>query len=479
MQGDVTAAASRFITATALDDVPEDVRRAGRHSILDGIGLALAGSRSPAAGIARAEIGDYGIAAGRASVLGSSLRLPARFAAFLNGLAIHADDYDDTQLASKPDRVYGLLTHPTAPVLPPALAIGETVGASGSDLLLAYLVGVEVETKVAEAIDPRHYEAGFHTTGTVGTVGAAAAAARMLRLNARSTSVALGIAASEASGLRESFGTMTKPLHAARAAENGVLAAQLAARGFTAARNILEARRGFFSAAAGGYDPVVAMAFGTPWTFSSPGVSIKPHPSGSLTHPAMTVLADLVSQHALRGEDIAEVRVGTNRHMPNALIHHDPRDRLAAKFSMEFCMAVLCIEGRAGLPEFTDEVVNRPDIREMMGRVRFAVDDEADAAGFNTMTSIVTVSLRDGRVVSGRAAFAKGSPQNPMSEKELLNKFLECAEVGGVDRRSAGHAAEMILRLEAEPGLERIVGLLTPSSVPTPSGPPLGVGDAR
>ena len=472
MQGDVTAAASRFITGTHLDDVPEDVRRAGRHSMLDGIGLALAGSRSPGAEIARAEIGDYGIPAGPASVLGGSLRLPARFAAFLNGLAIHADDYDDTQLATKPDRVYGLLTHPTAPVLPPALALGETVRAGGSDVLLAYLVGVEVETKVAEAIDPRHYEAGFHTTGTVGTIGAAAAAARMLGLDAQSTSVALGIAASEASGLRESFGTMTKPLHAARAAENGVLAAQLAARGFTAARNILEARRGFFSAAGGGYDAEVAVALGKPWTFTSPGVSIKPHPSGSLTHPAMTVLAELISQHGLRGRDIAEIRVGTNRHMPNALIHHDPRDPLAAKFSMEFCMAVLCVEGRGGLPEFTDAVVNRPDIREMMGRVRFEVDEEADAAGFNTMTSIVTVTLRDGRVVSGRAAFAKGSPQNPMSEAELLGKFLECAEVGGVDRDAASHAAELILQMEAQPGLETIVGLLSPSLAPAASGAP-------
>ena len=472
MQGDVTASASRFITGAHLDDVPEDVRRAGRHSILDGIGLALAGSRSSAVEIARAEISAYGIPMGPASVLGGSLRLPARFAAFLNALAIHADDYDDTQLATKPDRVYGLLTHPTAPVLPPTLALGETVGAAGSDVLLAYLVGVEVETKVAEAIDPRHYEAGFHTTGTVGTLGAASASARMLGLDAQTTSVALGIAASEASGLRENFGTMTKPLHAARAAENGVLAAQLAARGFTAARNILEARRGFFSAAGGGYDAGVAVSLGEPWTFASPGVSIKPHPSGSLTHPAMTVLANLISQYGLRGDDIAEVRVGANRHMPNALIHHDPRDPLAAKFSMEFCMAVLCVEGRAGLPEFTDVVVNRSDIRDMMGRVRFEVDEEADAAGFNTMTSIVTVTLRDGRVVSGRAAFAKGSPQNPMSEAELLDKFLECAEVAGVDRGAASHAAELVLRLEAQPGLETIVGLLSPSLAPAASGAP-------
>jgi 2-methylcitrate dehydratase PrpD len=464
MSGDVTVAASQFVSGAALGDVPETVRRAARHSILDGFGLALAGSRAPAAEIARAEVDSYGMADGRASVLGTTQRLPGRFAAFLNGLAIHADDYDDTQLALRPDRVYGLLTHPTAPVLPAALALGEGRGADGASLLLAYLVGVEVETKVAEAIAPRHYEAGFHSTGTAGTIGAAAAAARMLRLDPHATAVALGIAASAASGLRENFGTMTKPLHAGRAAENGVLAAQLASRGFTAAVDVLEARRGFFFAAGGGYDPEIAMAFGHPWTFADPGVSIKPYPSGSLTHPAMTVLAGLIAEHGFGSEDVVEVRVGTNRHMPTALIHHDPKDHLAAKFSMEFCMAILCVEGRGGLAQFTDQMVNRPDVRAMMGRVRFEVDEEADAAGFHTMTSLVRVSLRDGRVLSGRAAFARGSPQDPMTQAELIDKFLECAEVAGIERGAAARAAELILDLEAQPGLEQIVELLTPSA---------------
>jgi 2-methylcitrate dehydratase PrpD len=466
MSDDVTALASRFITGIALDDVPPAVRRSARHSILDGTGLALAGSRSAPGEIARAEIESYGLAPGAASALGTALRLPPRFAAFLNGLAIHADDYDDTQLAVKPDRVYGLLTHPTAPVLPVALALAESRRASGADLLLAYLVGVEVETKVAEAIHPRHYEAGFHTTGTVGTIGAAAAAARMLGLDAATTAIALGIAASEASGLRENFGTMTKPLHAGRAAENGLLAARLAERGFTAAGNALEARRGFFSAAGGGYDIEQATALGQPWTLASPGVSIKPYPSGSLTHPAMTVLAGLIAQHRFSGADVVEVRVGTNRHMPNALIHHDPRDHLTAKFSMEFCMAVLCVEGRGGLAQFTDAVVNRPDIQEMMRRVRFEVDPRADAAGFNTMTSIVDVTLRDGRVLSGEAAFAKGSPDNPMSEGELLDKFLDCASVASVSRGAASQAATLILDLETQPSVDGILSLLTP----TPAG---------
>ena len=157
--------------------------------------------------------------------------MPARFAAFANGLAIHADDYDDTQLAVAKDRVYGLLTHPTAPALPPVLALAERDRRSGADLMLAYQVGVEVECKVAEAILPRHYQHGFHSTATCGSIGAAAAAAKLLGLDREATRRALSLGATQAGGLRENFGTMTKPFHAGRAAENGVVAAEIAALG--------------------------------------------------------------------------------------------------------------------------------------------------------------------------------------------------------------------------------------------------------
>lgn len=462
MSDDITAVVSRFVAETTLTDVPPGAVTAAKHSMLDGFGLAVAGSRSRAADIARQEILSYRCAATDASVLGTSLRLPSRFAAFLNGLSIHADDFDDTQLATLSDRVYGLLTHPTAPVLPAVLSLGERLHKSGADLLLCYLVGVEAETKISEAIDPRHYDAGFHSTATVGSIGAGAAASRMLSLNATDTAAALGVAASSAGGLRENFGTMTKPFHAGRAAENGVLAAQLVAGGFTATHNVLEARRGFFSAAGGGYDAGTMERLGDPWTFSSPGVSIKPYPSGSLTHPAMTALVGLIRENGIVADEIELVVVGTNRHMPNALIHHRPTDHLAAKFSMEFCMAILLLEGRAGLPEFTDQVVQRPDVRAMVERVRFEVDPEADSAGYNNMTSIVRVHLRDGRVLEGRAAFAKGSPANPMTDEELRDKFLGCLEAGGVDAEAGERAARLILDIENQPNLDGITALLNP-----------------
>ena len=444
----LTRAVAEFVCATPRASIPATVRALGTRSILDGIGLALAGNRAATGTIVRRYLADLGCP-GDATVIGSAELVAPRFAAFANGIAIHADDYDDTQLAVKPDRVYGLLTHPTAPVLPAVLAVAEAEGASGADLLDAYLVGTEVEMKVAEAIDPRHYRDGFHSTGTVGAIGAAAALARLRRADVPTTARTLGIAASQSAGLRESFGTMTKPFHAGRAAESGVVAADLAGRGWTAAENILEAPRGFFSAAGGGYDRAsIEGMLGRPWSFDSPGVSIKPHPSGSLTHPGMRVMARLIDEHDIAPEQVRRVRVGTNRNMPNALIHHRPRTMLNAKFSMEFCLAILLLERKAGLAQFTDEVVRRDDVQRLIERVDFGVHPEAEAAGYQKMTTIVEVELVDGQAVRGQADFGKGSPADPMSDAELEAKFADCAAWGGLAEQDARAVAAMISRIE-------------------------------
>src|SRR5438094_1466412 len=295
-----------FVVGTRASDIPADVMHLGKCSVIDALGLALAGAASQTGAITRRYLAALGIGSSSGStVIGSDLRLPARFAAFANGVSIHADDYDDTQLAIAKDRVYGLLTHPTAPALPPVLALAERDQRSGRDLMTAYQVGVEVECKVAEAILPRHYQAGFHSTATCGSIGSAAAAAKLLGLDRDTTRRALSIGATQAGGLRENFGTMTKPFHAGRAAENGVVAAEIAALGFTASPNGLEADRGFFRAAGGGYDvAAIEGKLGNPWTFHFPGVSIKPHPSGSLTHPGMAVMMDLIVKHDIKPQRV-------------------------------------------------------------------------------------------------------------------------------------------------------------------------------
>ena len=458
----VTDYVAGFVTGTSARDIPRDVAHLGKRSVLDGIGLALAGAASHQGEIARTYLANLGIGNDKGStVIGSTLRVPARFAAFANGLTIHADDYDDTQLAVAKDRVYGLLTHPTAPALPPVLALAERDRRSGLDMMLAYQVGVEVECKVAEAIAPRHYQTGFHSTATCGSIGAAAGAAKLLGLDREATRRAISLGATQAGGLRENFGTMTKPFHAGRAAENGVVAAEIAALGFTASPNGLEADRGFFRAAGGGYDANAIMGkLGDPWTFHFPGVSIKPHPSGSLTHPGMGAMLDLIRKHDIKASQVKRVSVGTNHNMPNALIHHQPKNELQAKFSMEFSMAILLLERKGGLQEYTDDVVNRADVQALIRKVSFGVHPEAEAAGFDKMTTIIEVELDDGKVWKTQADFGKGSPANPMSDEELSDKFRECAAWGGLDKARIEEVLKLLWKIEELGDVNELTRLL-------------------
>jgi 2-methylcitrate dehydratase PrpD len=438
-----------FVCNTKFTDLPADVIALGKKSILDGLGLALAGSRAQNGKLFREYLSGLGLPDRGATVIGTKAKLPPRFAAFSNGLAIHVEDFDDTQLAVGKDRTYGLLVHPTAPVLPAALALSETAATSAREFLVAYHLGVEVECKIAEAISPRHYEDGFHSTGTCGVFGGTTACARLRAFDESQIARAFGIAASQSSGLRENFGTMMKSFHAGHAAEIGVFATDLTALGWSGAEQILEADRGFFRAFGGSYDPsAIFHKLGQPWTIATPGVSIKPYPCGSLTHPGMTEMQRLIRTEKIEAADVEMVEVGTNHNMLNTLIHHRPKNNLQAKFSMEFCLAILLLEGKAGLEEFTDAVVNRPDVQQMVERVRFYTDPDSEKAGYDKMTTMLRIHLRDGRVIAGRADFGKGSPSNPMSYDEVAEKFHGCADFARWPAARARKIVELVRTLE-------------------------------
>ena len=457
----LTRYVAEFIVNANYQSIPAEVLELGKKSILDGFGLALAGSVSEHCHALLEYLKSLG-ANGRASVIGTGLKTAPRFAAFANGIWIHADDFDDTQLAVGKDRVYGLLTHPTVPVLPPVFALSELGRRSGKDLLLAYHVGVEVECKIAEAISPRHYGDGFHSTGTSGSFGSAAACAKMHGLDARQTAYALGVVGAEAGGLRENFGTMTKPFQAGHAAENGTVAADLAALGWTAAENILEAQFGWFNAAGGGYDNnAILNKLGSPWTFVSPGVSIKPFPCGSLNHPAMWEFLTMIRQNDVKPGDVDSIDCGANSKMTTTLLHHRPSSGLQAKFSMEYALAVLLLERKAGLAEFTDEAVRRPDVQEWLRRVNFYVDPEAEAAGFDKMTSRIKIHLKNGKVLSGQATMAKGSPANPMSYEEAAEKFRGCAEFARWPAKKAEAIIRLVRSLERQSDMGGLTAALT------------------
>ena len=456
----VTDHVAQFVTHTPYEAIPQRVIELGKKSILDGFGLALAGQHAESGPIMLRYL-DSRDSDGKSTVMGTARTTSPECAALVNSVAIHAEDFDDTQLSAEKSKTYGLLMHPTAPVLPPAFVLAEKLGASGKEFMLAYHLGVEVVCKIAESMAPRAYEEGFHTSAICGPFGAAAACARLRRLDVEKTRIAFGIAASASGGLREEFGTMTKPYQVGHGAEDGYAAVELARLGWTAADNIIEAERGFMRAVAGTYEPRWLLEkLGAPWTFEWPGVSIKPYPSGSLTHPAMTEMTDLIRKHDIKPEQVVSVDVGASQNNVQTLLYHDPHTGLEGKFSMEFCMAILLIERKAGLPQFEDAVVNRPDVQAMIRKVRFHVDPKAQAAGNDKMMSIIRITLRNGQVITGQSSFGKGSPANPMSYDEVAEKFRGSAEFAHWPKPKADRIIELVRTLESQPDMRKMTMLL-------------------
>jgi len=455
----VTSEIVGFVTRTKFNDVPEEVVRLAKGFVLDGLGVILAGTTERGSKILHTYVRQMG-GKQECTILGTGFKAPAPKAALSNGVSGHAMDYDDTQLSTSKEAVYGLLTHPTIPVLSSAMAIAEQLNSTGKDFLLAYILGVEAECRIADAVNPRHYQAGFHTTATIGGLGATVAVGKLLRLKEDALERALALAASMASGLRENFGTMTKPLHAGRSAENGVTAAQLAMRGFTSAKGILEAKRGLFSAMAGGFDETkIAGRLGRPYFMQEPGISIKPYPSGSLSHPAQDLILDMVNEHGINASDIEAIDVGTNSNVPNALIYPMPTNALEGKFSIPFCMAIGVLERKAGIAQFRDRKVREPKVVEMMKRVTLYVDDEMEGLGYDQVRSRIRIKLKDGRTVEGRADVAKGHPLKPMSWDELGDKFRDCGRLV-LPHRNVDRAIDLVGQLERERNLLPLIRLL-------------------
>jgi 2-methylcitrate dehydratase PrpD len=425
----------------------EPLKAKATTHIVDGLAVMLAGSRTECA----RKLAAYALEEPRpltSTLVGLGEKTSPPLAALVNGASGHADDYDDTQLASSPDRIYGLLTHPTVPVLAAALAVGEQASCSGRELAEAFVAGFEVECKVAEAINPEHYRRGFHTTATIGAFGAFAAAATLAGLGEAELRHGLGITASLASGIRVNFGTMTKPLHAGRAAMNGVTAAALAGMGFTADQNALDGRWGFFQVLGGGCDEDKLVGkLGNPYSILDPGATLKMYPCGSLGQPSMDALLEMVKEYSLTPGNVREVRLRACPNILEPLRYQAPVNELEAKFSLQFGLSSILLEGRAGLREYTDGFVNSPRVREMMRRVRTIHDPEIAGMGTDKMRSVVEVEFVDGRVLRRVAEDAKGTPEKPLREEDVYRKFMECAgfALGEEESRTVYEEAKRIM----------------------------------
>ena len=449
-------ALSQFGEFVARAVVPPPARIAARNAVLDTVGVTLAGSNEPAArlvrDVARAEGG-----APRCGILGVAERSGAGWAALANGTAAHALDFDDMCFVS--------MAHPSAPLVAAGLAAAELAEVGGTALLDAYCVGFEIEAVLGRLMNPTHYEQGWHATATVGTVGAAATAARLLGQDAATAAGSMAIAACEASGLKESFGTMVKPLQGGLAGRNGVLAALLAGSGFTASEHAVDGPQGLLVAMQARHHDLGDRAdeLGRVWEIVDGGITVKLYPSCAATHPTIDMLLDLRAEHRFTAADVEAVEIGVDSVTPTVLIHDRPTSGLEGKFSMHFCAATAVAHGQVNIQTFEPNGLADPVVRALLPRMAMRVDPSVGVDQPTLTEAVVTVRLVDGRSFERRVRGARGSPSRPPTADELDRKFRACAE-RAVPQQVAGEALEWLRNLEHQPRVAGLMDLL--SAVP-------------
>ncbi len=404
----VTETLARFVATHPSRGWPDAVEHETQRTLLTWVGCAIGASRHSTVEAALAAVSELSPAA-QASVLGRSERVDMASAALLNGITSHTFDFDDTHLKT--------IIHPAAPVASAAFALAEHVGASGRQFIDAMVLGIDVACRVGNAIYPDHYDRGWHITGSTGMLGAAAACARVLGLDVDATAMALGIAASQPVGVREQFGTMTKPFHAGAAARAGLMSALMARHGFTASRRAIEAPRG------------LAQTFSTKfdWREISDGLgerfeisfnTYKPFACGVVIHPSIDGCVQLRDAHGLSANDVERVELKVHPLVLELTGKTAPRTGLEGKFSVYHACAAGIIFGRAGQDEFSDAIVARPDVVALRNRVTASVDSSMaeDAAD-------VRIRCMDGRSLQVSVEHAIGSLEHPMSDADLRRKF--------------------------------------------------------
>ena len=435
------------------EDLPDQVVQLANQCILDWFGCATAGSREPLAQILREEFGfrqvaaqqagsqqqvhqqaekqqqdskhvlgeDVNSQAGLCTVIGADFKLDARTAALLNGASGHALDYDDTGSS--------VLCHSTAPVFPAALAVAEQLGASGKELITAFVVGVEVLGRVAQLMGSNHYATGWHTTATYGTFGATAAAAKLLQLDGEQYAAAIGLAASHASGVKANFGTMTKPYHAGAAAEKGINSARLAMRGFTANPDALSGNQGFIRAASNATAETIAAAadkaLAEDWMIM--GTLFKYHAACHLTHAAIESIVSLKA--SLDASDLSALTITVHPGLLDVCGIPEPKTGLEGKFSLRGT-AALALAGvdTADPRTFVDQVISRDDIQQLIAKVTV----ETDKSLANMQSRVTWVDSRQNQHGQGWDAGVPAKDLDEQGEK-LTRKFHSLCNLAGVD----------------------------------------------
>jgi 2-methylcitrate dehydratase PrpD len=431
-----------LVVGTDYADIASAAIGKAKECMLDCIGVAIAGSAEPI----REPVTRYLEAVGghaQATLIGVGSKTSVTNAALANGTFGHVLDYDDT------NQIF--IGHGSVAVVPAILALAEHLGSPGTDMLVAYMLGTEVQWKLGEALVDcgDHYARGWHSTCTVGAFGATAAAAKLLRLTGEQAAHAFGIAASEVGGFQEQFGTYCKPFHAGRANEIGVRAALLARGGFTSARSALEGKVGLLALIAGTFDLSKVERFGQPWgimeTSFGRGINLKAHPVCASALGAVEGMQSLMTRHGFAAHDVERIECGVRPHSLNILMYHEPKTGLQAKFSAEYWPAITLLRGRLGLHEVTDQVVLSAEVQDLVKKVRVYPDPSITVSQARVE---IRVTLKSGASFSEAYYPAKGAADNPLSREELVEKFHECAQWGGVASEKAGRAIDLVLNME-------------------------------
>ena len=427
----ISRALAGFAAAVRIDDLPADVVHQAVRCLVDWLGCTIAGSATREGERVRAGINalDAGDGSRTAAIVGTRQRAGVGYAALANGIAAHVLDFDDT---FNPDRT---TIHGSAPLWPAIVAAAELLPVSGTAAIEAFVAGFEVQTRVAVAAGPGHYDAGWHVTGTVGHIGAAAATARLLGLSAEQTLAAIGTGATQAAGMKAVYGSMGKSLHPGKAAMDGLLSGFLARDGVTSSPESIEGNRGFLRLFSP--DPVPSRALdGLGETWYLPRDGFKPYACGSLTHPPAQALLELRSEHNLSADDVVSVDAYVHDYVKTTTGLTEPQTGLQGKFSIYHVLAVALADGAALLDQFTDERVADPALAALREGVHVHTDP---AQGKDSARVVLT--LKDGRTLERHVAHNLGTPDNPMTDDQLEEKFVGLATPVLGDARAQQMAA--------------------------------------
>jgi 2-methylcitrate dehydratase PrpD len=408
----VTRTLARYIVGARYEDLPANVRKEGTRTLLNWMGVAVGGSHHETVDRAVAALAPFSGPA-QASLLGRRERFDIMNAAFVNGVSSHIFDFDDTHLKT--------IIHPAGPVASSILALCEYHPVSGKDFLNALVLGVETECRIGNAVYPNHYDVGWHITGTAGVFGAAAAAGKLLGLSEQQMVWALGLAASQPVGLRESFGSMNKSFNPGRAASNGLFAALLASKNYTSSEGMIEAKRGWANTISTKQDyREITEALGQ--RYEAALNTYKPFACGIVIHPAIDAAIQLRNENRLTADQIARVDLKVHPLVLELTGKKTPQIGLEGKFSVYHSVAVAIIEGAAGEKQYSDRAVRDPQVVALRDRVSAVVDPSVKPEQVD-----MTIVLKDGRSLHKRIEHAIGSVEVPMTDQQLEAKFTDLA----------------------------------------------------